>query len=126
MNPQPFAALARGAALIQAAQIAFANRCGFEKPSDIPEAQQDYYNRRWNVSSEKARLDIALADLSDLPCAPYHLTSYRYRGELGPVMIGATDHDDAMKEAERSIDGPAMRDRLDVWNGTQYVPAYTD
>jgi hypothetical protein len=37
-------------------------------------------------------------------------------------MIGATDPDDAMREARRSADD-ARREDLEVWNGAEYVPA---
>jgi hypothetical protein len=56
------------------------------------------------------------------PCAIPGLTSYRLRGPYGWIMIGATDHDDAMRNAAQSTPDP-RRDALEVWNGTAYVPA---
>jgi hypothetical protein len=50
------------------------------------------------------------------------LTSYRLRGRYGWIMIGARDHDDAMREARRSW-ADAPRSSLEVWDGSQYVPA---
>lgn len=35
-------------------------------------------------------------------------------------MIGARDHSDAMREASRSTDSVSM-DKLEVWNGSEYV-----
>lgn len=54
--------------------------------------------------------------MTDRPLAAPGLTSYRYAGPLGWVMIGARDESDALREAARSIDGPADRDRLQVWD----------
>ena len=60
----------------------------------------------------------------DKPLAARGLTSYRYRGNYGWVMIGATDHADALRETARSVSNhtPTL-DRLQVWNGTEYVPS---
>jgi hypothetical protein len=56
---------------------------------------------------------------SECPCAAPGLTSYRCRLPFGWIMIGARDHDDAMREALRSSDA-ARRENLQVWNGTAY------
>jgi hypothetical protein len=56
----------------------------------------------------------------DRPCADHGLTSYRYRGRYGWIMIGATDHADALREAGRSTDD-ITPDKLEIWNGTQYI-----
>jgi len=57
------------------------------------------------------------------PLAAPGLTSYRYdNGAYGWVMIGARDHEDALREAERSISRLALIDRLQIWDGAQYVP----
>lgn len=55
------------------------------------------------------------------PLTAHGLTSYRYRGRYGYVMIGARNHDDALNEAGRSIK-PATPDRanLEIWNGAAY------
>jgi hypothetical protein len=55
------------------------------------------------------------------PCAAHGLTSYRYSGAYGWIMIGATDHADALREAQRSMrHDTATLDKLQVWNRTQY------
>ena len=58
---------------------------------------------------------------SDKPYAAQGLISYRCKCSYGWIMIGATDHDDAMQEARRSSDN-VNRDGLEVWNGERYVP----
>lgn len=56
------------------------------------------------------------------PLAGDGLTSYRYRGPYGYVMISARDHQDALNEARRSLtEGDATIDNLQVWDGNQYV-----
>jgi hypothetical protein len=50
------------------------------------------------------------------PMAAKGLVSYRYKGNYGYVMIGATDHTDAKKEAERSISSKFDVNNLEVWN----------
>lgn len=62
----------------------------------------------------------------DLPLAAAGLTSYRYRSRLGYVMIGATDNEDALREARRSVTGEVLTENLEVWSGTQYGPAYPE
>lgn len=57
----------------------------------------------------------------DRPLAAAGLTSYRYRGRYGWVMIGAADDEDALGEAERSIGGPADPTLLQRWDGQRYV-----
>jgi len=57
------------------------------------------------------------------PLADKGLTSYRYRTDSGGhVAIGAKDNTDALNEAGRSITGKPDVAKLDVWNGTEYVP----
>lgn len=60
--------------------------------------------------------------MHDKPLAARGLISYRCKSRYGWIMIGATDHDDAMREARRSCAG-ASRDTLEVWDGARYVPA---
>ena len=59
------------------------------------------------------------------PCAVAPLTSYRYpSNDSGWIMSGATDHEDAIREANRSLSHPnANVDLLEVWNGSRYVLA---
>lgn len=56
------------------------------------------------------------------PCASQGLTSYRYKGPYGFIMIGAVNDADAMREAARSTSNP-IRENLEVWNGSAYVAA---
>lgn len=60
---------------------------------------------------------------TDRPLADKGLTSYRYRGRYGWVMIGARDNQDALNEAKRSVGGPVSIDNLEAWDGNRYVPA---
>ena len=57
----------------------------------------------------------------DKPCAAHGLTSYRYRGRYGWIMIGARDDADALREAARSSNDAINRANLQIWNGTEYV-----
>lgn len=61
--------------------------------------------------------------LCNRPLAAPGLISYRAKSPYGGyVMIGARDHADALREAQRS--NPAISaDALEVWNGARYVPA---
>lgn len=56
----------------------------------------------------------------DKPLAVAPFDSYRLRGPYGWIMIGAMSIDDAMREAARSTAKPE-RDKLQKWNGTEYV-----
>jgi hypothetical protein len=48
--------------------------------------------------------DTATGALQDRPMADAGLTSYRYPSRYGGyIMIGATDADDALREAKRSM-----------------------
>ena len=40
---------------------------------------------------------------TERPCAAHGLTSYRYAGRHGSIMIGATSTQDALNEADRSL-----------------------
>ena len=66
-------------------------------------------------------------DLKALKAAPHAvsgLTGFRYKGRYGFVMIGATDTEDALRQARRSIEGPATINNLDIWDdrASRYVP----
>jgi len=55
--------------------------------------------------------------VTDRPLASRGLTSYRYRGPYGWIMIGANTEHDAAREALRSLEsGPVYRDRLEVYD----------
>lgn len=65
-------------------------------------------------------------NIHDRPLAGAGLTSYRYKGAYGWIMIGATNHHEALKEALRSMSyGGADMARLQVWDALAgcYVPA---
>lgn len=64
-----------------------------------------------------------MAATHNKPLADAGLTSYRYKGSYGWIMIGAKDIKYAMIEVCRSMDGFVMIKQLQVWNGNQYVPA---
>lgn len=61
----------------------------------------------------------------DKPCAAHGLTSYRYRGRYGWIMIGAINHADALREAARSSSAAIDPANLQIWNGTEYVTTKT-
>ncbi len=56
----------------------------------------------------------------DRPLAAHGLISYRCKGRYGWIMIGAKDHEEAMREARRSSEG-VSREGLEIWNGKEYV-----
>ena len=58
----------------------------------------------------------------DKPLAAPGLKSYRYKGTYGWIMIGATDNDDALSEAQRSTDALVTLGNLQYWNGSAYLP----
>lgn len=60
-----------------------------------------------------------MQDFTEQPCAASGLTSYRYHGRYGYIMIGAKDTADALSEASRSTDNVSV-DKLEVWNGQTY------
>jgi hypothetical protein len=58
---------------------------------------------------------IDLRPRYERPLAAAGLTSYRFRGTFGWVMIGAKDVPDAMRQAARSTNAPMELERLEVW-----------
>lgn len=57
----------------------------------------------------------------DKPMAARGLTSYRYPGRYGWIMIGAKDDLDALREAQRSMStGTPVIEKLQKWNGETY------
>lgn len=54
------------------------------------------------------------------PLAAAGLTSYRYRGPFGWIMIGAMDDEDALREASRSTSGTVALANLQRWDGCRY------
>lgn len=63
--------------------------------------------------------------IHDRPLAAEGLLSYRCKGRYGWIMIGAKDHDDAMREARRSSND-VTESGLQIWDGSQYVHAYPE
>lgn len=62
------------------------------------------------------------APIQDRPLAAPGLTSYRYRGAYGWIMIGAKDDAGALKEATRSThNATATVDKLQRWDGSKYA-----
>ena len=59
-------------------------------------------------------------DNSNKPMAAQGLTSYRYKGRYGFIMIGARDDKDALSEAKRSTRDAVSLENLEVWNGKKY------
>lgn len=62
-----------------------------------------------------------MANYWDKPCASAGLTSYRYKGQYGWIMIGAKNTQDALQEALRSITScganlAAHKANLQVWD----------
>lgn len=73
------------------------------------------------MTDEKKRAALAPWDQ---PLAAAGLQSFRLAGPFGWIMIGATDAQDAMRQAHRSTPAP-QRERLQQWNGKAYVPCPT-
>ena len=57
----------------------------------------------------------------DHPLAMAGLRSYRYRGPYGWIMLGASDDQAALREAQRSTQGDASAAHLQRWDGHAYV-----
>ena len=55
------------------------------------------------------------------PLAIKTLKSYRYKGRYGYIMIGATDSQDALREASRSTDSKVTIDNLEAWDCSKYM-----
>ena len=57
-----------------------------------------------------------MRSFTDRPCAAAGLTSYRYAGRYGWIMIGASNDRDALTEAARSTGARADLARLERWD----------
>jgi hypothetical protein len=55
------------------------------------------------------------------PMAIKGLKSYRYRGRYGYIMIGASDTQDALREAARSTDSEITINNLEAWDYSKYM-----
>jgi hypothetical protein len=61
-----------------------------------------------------------MTHFTERPCAAHGLTSYRYKGRYGWIMIGAKDDAEALKEAQRSTSDKVIAQNLQIWNQTHY------
>jgi hypothetical protein len=59
-------------------------------------------------------------EICDRPLAAKGLTSYRYRGRYGWIMIGALNAADAVREAQRSTHGDIDLNNLEIWQEGKY------
>jgi len=96
------------------------NFCSQKCSKENNEAMAEGYDSQGNqtyASPEAIRVDKEL-HYSEKPCAIKGLISYRYPSAFsGWIMIGAKDIVDAMREANRSLETPAVDARkLEVWN----------
>lgn len=62
-----------------------------------------------------------MIDVHNKPMAIQGLKSYRYKGRYGYIMIGATDSQDALREASRSTDSEITIDNLEAWDYSKYM-----
>lgn len=80
-------------------------------------------SRNRQVAAPRAATRFDPHDMTNRPLAAQGLTSYRYRGRFGWVMIGARDTKDALLQAQRSVSEKVEIGKLQIWEGDQYVPA---
>lgn len=81
-----------------------------EQPRGLAEAEPDRDERPGVIeSADKGRYEPW-----NKPCAAPGLKSYRIRGPFGWILIGASDDEDALKEARRSTNKPET-ESLEVW-----------
>lgn len=59
---------------------------------------------------------------TELPLAVEPFKSYRCKCQHGYIMLGATDDDDAFKQAR--LLGEVIKENLERWNGEAYEPCY--
>ena len=72
------------------------------------EFDQEHMEKRAGEKKEK--------HWSEKPMAAEGLNSYRYQGRYGHIMIGAKDHDDALREAQRSTRDKVEHKHLESWD----------
>lgn len=65
-----------------------------------------------------------MKSICDLPLAAYPFTSYRYAVGQDWIMIGAMNDDEALAQAQLSLEPStkARRSRLQRFDGTKYRP----
>lgn len=61
--------------------------------------------------------------VTNRPLAIIGLTSYRYSGRFGWIMIGAKNNQEALNEARRSTDDDVSIAKLQIWDGFRYIQA---
>lgn len=84
-------------------------------------ARSGSLNRKRQIAAKKRATNPTTAHK---PVASKGFISYRYKGPYGYIMIGATDDDDALKEARRSSSKPVTIENLEIWDGKKYVPVF--
>ena len=84
-------------------------------------ARSGALNRKRQIAAKKRATNPTTAHK---PMASKGFISYRYKGPYGYIMIGATDDDDALKEARRSSSKPVTIENLEIWDGKKYVPVF--
>jgi len=84
-------------------------------------ARNGSLNRKRQIAAKKRATNPSTVHK---PVASKGFISYRYKGPYGYIMIGATDDDDALKEARRSSSKPVTIENLEIWNGKKYVPVF--
>lgn len=85
-----------------------------DAPADVKAAYKAH------LAAKKEAQAAMDAPPSDKPLADAGLTSYRYNGPMGPVMIGAKNDAEALKQASSSITDlrhEVDRANLQVWDG---------
>lgn len=94
-------------------------------PEIAPSRPQIPSVTREPVTGDEERVVTARGrEVHDRPLAAGDLTSYRYKGPLGWVMIGAKNEAEALTEAKRSVEQPSevTAESLEAWDGEQYAP----
>jgi hypothetical protein len=95
---------------------------GARKPTHKPAVRHAPVMNKPRMPQKPASAPRQPVATTDRPLAARGLTSYRYKGRFGWIMIGAKDHEGALNEARRSTDDKVTKENLQVWNGETYVP----
>lgn len=95
------------------------------EPVGSVEAQSDAEAVFRLLGGDYGRPDYVALSGCDRPMAAAGLTSYRYKGRHGFVMIGAHDTAGALQSAARSITGEPDPANLEIWSADalRYVKA---
>ena len=92
----------------------------YEKPARKKAVAKRQSSTPLRELAPRPRQNDRSTPMTDRPMAAHGLTSYRYRGRYGWIMIGARNTNNALSEAKRSTDN-VTRSNLQVWNGSEYV-----